>query len=86
MVTSHRVTLIGRPGCHLCDDARSVITSVFEELRDEPGTRDFVELSIDDDPALHTEYWDQIPVVLIDGKQHNFWHIDPVRLKLALRS
>jgi hypothetical protein len=55
-------------------------------LRDEPGERDFVELSIDDDPALHTEYWEQIPVVLIDGKQHNFWHIDPVRLKLALNS
>jgi hypothetical protein len=83
-VTSHEVTLIGRTGCHLCDDARSVITSVLEELRNEPGERNLVELSIDDDPALHTEYWEQIPVVLIDGKQHNFWHIDPVRFKLAL--
>ena len=83
-MTSHEVTLIGRPSCHLCDDARSVITSVLEELRNEPGERNLVELSIDDDLALRTEYWEQIPVVLIDGNQHNFWHIDPVRLKLAL--
>lgn len=75
------VTLIGREGCHLCDDARAVVTEVLTEF---PAT-EFVELSIDDDTALHAEYWEQIPVVLIDGKVHNFWRIDPDRLRKKLK-
>ena len=74
-----RVTLIGRPGCHLCDDAQVVIEQVCREL----GV-DWNALSIDDDPELHDLYWEQIPVTLVDGRPHDFWRVDPVRLRAAL--
>jgi hypothetical protein len=74
-----RITLIGRPDCHLCDDARTVIAGVCAETGDE-----WAEVSIEDDPALFDEYWERIPVVLVDGAPHDFWRIDADRLRAAL--
>jgi glutaredoxin len=74
------LTLVGKPGCHLCDDAREVTTSVMSEFE---GVT-LVELSILDDEALFERYAEEIPVLLIDGKVHNIWRIDPVRLRSAL--
>ena len=76
---SARITLIGKPDCHLCENARQVIEAVCAETGDS-----FVELSILDDPALADEYWEQIPVTLVDGVQHDFWRVDPARLRAAL--
>lgn len=77
---SPRVTLIGKPDCHLCDDARAVVAEVCAETGDE-----WAEVSIADDPALFDEYWERIPVVLVDGRPHDFWRIDANRLRTALR-
>lgn len=77
--TQPRVTLIGKPGCHLCDDARTQIAAVCAESADS-----WHELSIEDDPALYDEYWERIPVVLVDGRPHDFWRVDPQRLRVAL--
>lgn len=74
-----RVTLIAKPGCHLCDDARAVIARVAEEL----GVA-WEERSIVDEPALAREYWEQIPVTLVDGRQHDYWRVDEKRLRAAL--
>jgi hypothetical protein len=74
-----RITLIGKPGCHLCDDARAVIARVAADL----GVR-WEERSIADDPALAEEYWEQIPVTLVDGRQHDYWRVDETRLRQAL--
>jgi hypothetical protein len=74
-----RVTLIAKPGCHLCDDARAVIERVTTEL----GVG-WVERSIADDPALAEQYWEQIPVTLVDGRQHDYWRVDETRLRAAL--
>ena len=74
-----RITLIGKPGCHLCDDARSVIAKVAADL----GVG-WEERSIADDPALAEEYWEQIPVTLVDGRQHDYWRVDETRLRAAL--
>lgn len=76
-----RVTLIGKPGCHLCDQARDVVARVTDEL----GTG-FSEVSILDDEGLRERYWEQIPVVLVDGAQHDFWRVDADRLRAALSS
>ena len=76
---SARVTLIGKPACHLCDDARTVIAEVCAETGDE-----WSELSIEDDPALFDEYWERIPVILVDGRPHDFWRVDATRLRAAL--
>ncbi len=81
-----RLTLIGKPGCHLCDDAREVVQAVTAEIAatDAPPRIVFDERSILDDDELRARYAEEIPVVLIDDVVHNYWHIDPVRLKTAL--
>ncbi|MEU6777018.1 glutaredoxin family protein [Streptomyces sp. NPDC046759] len=73
------VTLIRKPGCHLCDDAQTVIEKVCAELGVTWEPKDITE-----DRALHDQYWEQIPVVLIDGEQHTFWRVDEERLRRAL--
>jgi glutaredoxin len=74
------VTLIGKPGCHLCDDARTVITEICAEVG-----ANWEEKDINQDAELCRRYREQIPVVLIDGAQHDFWRVDPARLRGALR-
>jgi hypothetical protein len=77
-VTS-RVTLISKPGCHLCDVAREVIEVVCVDTGDS-----WSEVSIEDDPRLADQYWEKIPVVLVDGRPHDFWRVNPDRLRTAL--
>jgi len=74
-----RVRLLGKPGCHLCDDARAVVDQVCGDL----GVG-WDELSILDDPDLSTRYGEYIPVVFVDGEQHDFWRVSPDRLRAAL--
>lgn len=81
--TPHSVTLIGKPGCHLCDDARAAIERVLAGLPPAASVS-LDEKSILDDDALYAQYWEQIPVVLIDGEQHTFWRVDEQRLAAAL--
>jgi hypothetical protein len=83
-VPTVHVTLIGKPGCHLCDDARQVIRSVIADLPDQAPAVEVVERSILDDADLHERYVEDIPVVLIDGRQHTYWRVDPTRLRTAL--
>jgi hypothetical protein len=85
-MSTARLTLIGKPGCHLCDDALTVVTTVMADLTGQPGAPS-VELeqrSILDHPDLHDLYVEEIPVLLINGLVHNYWRIDPVRLRTAL--
>ncbi|WP_411282623.1 glutaredoxin family protein [Lapillicoccus sp.] len=74
-----RITLITRQGCHLCDDARAVVSRVADDL----GVT-WQERSIDDDEALREQYWEQIPVTLVDGAPHDFWRVSEDRLRTAL--
>ncbi|MFZ2963761.1 MAG: glutaredoxin family protein [Rhodoglobus sp.] len=80
---SIRLTLLSKPGCHLCDAAREVVTEVVAGLADGASVT-VEERSILDDPELNARYWDEIPVLLIDGVVHNIWRIDPERLRAAL--
>jgi hypothetical protein len=77
------LTLIGKPDCHLCDDAREAITTVLAELNAGDSVA-LEELSILDDAGLHARYWDEIPVVMIDGAVHTIWRVDHERLRVAL--
>lgn len=81
-----RLTLIGKSGCHLCDDAREVVQAVIAEVRtaDDAPNMHLEERSILDDAALAERYAEEIPVLLIDGEVHTYWRVDPVRLKTAL--
>jgi hypothetical protein len=75
------VVLLGKPGCHLCEDAAVVVNEVCSEL----GVA-WREESILSDPGLVDQYAETIPVVLINGRQHDFLRIDPDRLRIALTS
>jgi glutaredoxin len=71
--------LYGKPGCHLCDDARSVVAQVCAELGEE-----YAEVDITSDPELLRRFGEEIPVTFVDGHQHDFWRVDPQRLRQAL--
>ena len=75
----HEVLLLGRPGCHLCDDARACL----QELAAELGFR-LREQDATADPAVLARWHDELPVIFIDGRQHGYWRVDPPRLRAAL--
>jgi glutaredoxin len=58
------VTLYGRPGCHLCDDARAAL----ERVRAEHPFR-LEEIDIESDDELFRRYLERIPVVALDGTE-----------------
>jgi glutaredoxin len=73
------ITLLSRPGCHLCDDAREVISRVAADLGVAWEERDITASERD-----LRDYSDMIPVTLINGVQHDFWHVSEQRLRAAL--
>lgn len=76
---AHVITLLTRPGCHLCDDARSVIEGVAADLGVSWQERDITRSESD-----LRAYGEMIPVTLIDGVQHDFWRVSEQRLRAAL--
>lgn len=74
-----RVEIIGKPGCHLCDEARLVVMAVCAELGES-----FREVSILEHPELADEYWTEIPVVTVDGQKIAFWRVTREQLVRAL--
>jgi Glutaredoxin-like domain (DUF836) len=74
-----RVLVLTRLECHLCDQAIEVVAAVCAETGDE-----YAVLDVDSDPELQRRYTDQVPVTFVDGAQHDFWRVDPARLKAAL--
>ena len=74
-----RVLLYSKPGCHLCDEARAVIETVCAEL----GER-YDEVDITSSEELTSRYAEEIPVTVVDGVQHDYWRVDPRRLRAAL--
>jgi hypothetical protein len=56
---------------------------VVEQVCAELG-ESYVEISIDDDPDLRRRFGEEIPVTLVDGARHDFWRVDPDRLRAAL--
>jgi len=75
----HHITLLSKPGCHLCEDARAVIAGVAADLGVGWDERDITHSATD-----MAQYADMIPVTLIDGIQHDFWRVSEERLRAAL--
>jgi len=76
---SARITVIGKPDCHLCEQAVAVVVAYCATH----GT-DYEIVSIIDRPELADRYWTEIPVVLVDGEQIAFWHVTEQQLSAAL--
>lgn len=79
IVPTPKVELLVRAGCHLCEAARKTVHEVTGSLG-----MDWAEVDVDADPALLARYSEEIPVLLIDGVQRDFWVIDPLRLRTLL--
>ena len=73
------VTVYSRTGCHLCENAISLLNGLREELSFE------IEVKlIDGNPDLERLYGEQIPVIQIDGEHHDFWRVDEDRFRTSL--
>jgi glutaredoxin len=79
MDDSPRIRLLSRPGCHLCDEAREIVAAVAADVG-----AGWSEESVDDDPSLARRYGEQVPVIFVDGWVHDYWQVDPLRLRSAL--
>ena len=73
--TEPRLTLVTRPGCHLCDEAKDAIARVATAA----GVG-WTEISVEGDLELEREYGDRVPVILLDGKEHGYWRVEEARL------
>jgi glutaredoxin len=78
-VRPERIVVLTRQGCHLCDEAIAQVAAVCVEIGEA-----YAVLDVDSDPELQRLYTDQVPVTFVDGAQHDFWRVDPARLKAAL--
>lgn len=74
-----RVTVYSRAGCHLCEVAEGIVAQVCAAEGES-----WERIDIDSDPALREKFTDQVPVTFVDGRQHDFWRVDPARLTAAL--
>ncbi len=74
------VVLVTKPQCHLCEDARAVVERVTASLGME-----WRERSVSDAPELLERFAEELPVLMIDGVQRDFWTIDEDRLLRLLR-
>jgi glutaredoxin len=73
------VVLYGRPGCHLCGDARVILERIRAEL---PFALD--ERDIEQDEALHRAYLERIPVIALDGEELFEFFVDEDELRRRL--
>jgi glutaredoxin len=76
-----KVTVYSRSGCHLCEIAIDRIESTMDELKFELDIK-----LIDNDIKLQEEYGEQVPVILIEGKVHDYWRVDLERFTKAVKS
>ena len=76
-----KVTVISRTGCHLCEIAIDKINLVKEQLK-----FDLEIKLINDLPELEQEYGEQVPVIMIDNKIHDYWRVDIERFTKAIKS
>ena len=73
------LTLYGKPGCHLCDDARAAVERVTAR-RDVP----LEQVDISRDPVLFKRYGERIPVLELDGETVFEFFVDEVVLERRL--
>lgn len=73
--SASRVVLLTTAGCHLCTEAREALDRVAERT----GVA-WSEVDVAGEETLRREYGDRLPVVLLDGREHGYWHVEEERL------
>ena len=74
------VTVYSRSGCHLCEIAIDRIKSIKPEYEFSLNV-----VLIDDDNELEEEFGEQVPVIMIDNKIHDYWKVDLERFTSAIK-
>lgn len=76
-----KVTIYSRTGCHLCEIAIDKVKSVKNEFN-----FDLQIKLIDNSLELENEYGEQVPVIMINDKVHDYWRVDLERFIEAIKS
>jgi glutaredoxin len=73
------VTIYSRSGCHLCEVAHQTLEGLQRQA-------DFsiTQVLIDGNSELIEKYGEQVPVIHIDGKPHDYFRVDPERFLAAI--
>ncbi len=78
------LTLVGKPDCHLCDDAKAVIARVREAATANEIAVQYVEVNILENQQMAEKYGEEIPVVLLNGSPYASFHIYEDKLAYAI--
>lgn len=79
MTSPTRITVLTTRTCHLCEQATAAVARIAGELGVPWEARD-----ITDDRELMSEYAEQVPVILVDGRPQGHWRVDEAGLRAAL--
>jgi glutaredoxin len=83
------LTLLTKPGCHLCEEARLAVDLVISEIKDKNSgdvNIKIQETNILEQEQLIERYAEEVPVLQINGETHAYWRIDKQRLTDALEN
>jgi glutaredoxin len=75
------VTIYSRPGCHLCEEAKSQIAPLLEEF----GAA-LTEINIDEDPILRARYDYDVPVIVLGARKAAKHRVDLAQFRRQLRN
>lgn len=78
-MTSVRVQVYTKPGCHLCDDAEVAVARIAAD-----SGVSWQSVDISDDNALMQQWGEYVPVILVDGEVHDWFRVREDRLRAAL--
>ena len=73
------VTIYSRPGCHLCDEMKAVVTRAAQSI-----PLEIQEIDISTDPALEAQYRFEIPVLMVAGKRAAKYRIGEEELAVII--
>ena len=81
-----QITLIGRQGCHLCEEAQNILAGVIARFAAENPLIEYVidDVDVDSDLELRDKYSDEVPVLLINDQQVAFLRFDAERIYARL--
>jgi len=81
LLAMKEVTVYSRSGCHLCEIAIDRLNSVIDDYK---FTLNVV--LIENNSELEKEFGEQVPVILINNKIHDYWRVDLERFTTAIKS
>ena len=75
------LVLYGRPGCHLCDQAKEALAPFVSRY----GLR-IEERDVEQDPRWERDFGEQIPVGVLEGRKVFKYRLDPLRLERSIQA